>query len=302
MAIPDFQSIMLPLLQYTRDGEERSLRATIKALADSFDLSEEERRELLPSGAQPIFDNRVSWARTYLKKAGLLTATRHGYAKITPLGEEVLAQQPEAIDTAFLRQFDDFVAFQTPSQATKDAAPKDDGEKPRTPEEAIEEEFRQLRQDLADELLGAIKAQPPDYFERLVIDLLVAMGYGGSRRDAGRAVGGTGDGGIDGIINQDRLGLDVIYVQAKRWQGTVGSPELLKFAGALAGKKAKRGVFLTTSTFSQQAIQYAQSLEAKIILIDGDTLAQLMIDHGIGVTTTASYEVKRIDADYFATE
>ncbi|MGC9361187.1 MAG: restriction endonuclease [Anaerolineae bacterium] len=298
MAIPDFQSIMLPLLQYAGDGEERSLRATIKALADGFELSEEERRELLPSGAQPVFDNRVSWARTYLKKAGLLTATRHGYAKITPRGKEVLAQEPDSIDTAYLMKFDEFVAFRTRSQAKKDTGGKDK----RTPEEVIEEEFRQLRQNLADELLEAIKAQPPDYFERLVIDLLVAMGYGGSRRDAGQAVGRSGDGGIDGIINQDRLGLDVIYVQAKRWQGTVGSPELLKFAGALAGKKAKRGVFLTTSTFSQQAIQYAQSLEAKIILIDGDTLAQLMIDHGIGVTTTASYEVKRIDADYFAAE
>ena len=221
MAIPDFQSIMLPLLQYARDGQERSLRATIDALAHVFQLSEEERRELLPSGAQPIFDNRVGWARTYLKKAGLLTATRRGYAKITPRGEEVLAQQPEAIDTAFLKQFDDFVAFQTRSQATKDAEPEDDGGKPRTPEEAIEEEFRQLRQDLADELLEAIKAQPPDYFERLVIDLLLAMGYGGSRRDAGQAVGKSGDGGIDGIFKQDRLGLDVIYVQAKRWQEAV---------------------------------------------------------------------------------
>jgi restriction system protein len=302
MSIPDYQSIMLPLLRYSGDGQEHSLRGTIAALAKEFDLTADELAEQLPSGLQAVFDNRVGWARTYLKKAGLLTAPRRGYAQITPRGLEVLAQEPEQIDVSFLMQFDEFADFRTRSEVKSDEKDVKETKEPRTPEEAIEAEYHRLREGLASELLDAIKQQPPDFFERLVIDLLVSMGYGGTRRDAGQAVGRSGDGGIDGTIKEDRLGLDVIYVQAKRWEGPVGSPDVQKFAGALAGQKAKKGVFLTTSTFSQAAREYAKLIDTKIVLIDGENLTQLMIDHGIGVTTTATYEIKRIDTDYFSEE
>ena len=302
MSIPDYQSIMLPLLRYSGDGQEHSLRGTIAALAKEFDLTADELAEQLPSGLQAVFDNRVGWARTYLKKAGLLTAPRRGYAQITPRGLEVLAQEPEQIDVSFLMQFDEFADFRTRSEVKSDEKDVKETKEPRTPEEAIEAEYHRLREGLASELLDAIKQQPPDFFERLVIDLLVSMGYGGTRRDAGQAVGRSGDGGIDGTIKEDRLGLDVIYVQAKRWEGPVGSPDVQKFAGALAGQKAKKGVFLTTSTFSQAAREYAKLIDTKIVLIDGENLTQLMIDHGIGVTTTAAYEIKRIDTDYFSEE
>ena len=302
MSIPDYQSIMLPLLRYSGDGQEHSLRGTIAALAKEFDLTPDELAEQLPSGFQAVFDNRVGWARTYLKKAGLLKAPRRGYAQITPRGLEVLAQEPEQIDVSFLMQFDEFADFRTRSEVKTDGKDVKETKEPRTPEEAIEAEYHRLREGLASELLDAIKQQPPHFFERLVIDLLVSMGYGGTRRDAGQAVGRSGDGGIDGTIKEDRLGLDVIYVQAKRWEGPVGSPDVQKFAGALAGQKAKKGVFLTTSTFSQAAREYAKLIDTKIVLIDGENLTQLMIDHGIGVTTTATYEIKRIDTDYFSEE
>ena len=302
MSIPDYQSIMLPLLRYSGDGQEHSLRGTIAALAKEFDLTADELAEQLPSGLQAVFDNRVGWARTYLKKAGLLRAPRRGYAQITPRGLEVLAQEPDQIDVSFLMQFDEFADFRTRSEVKSDEKDVKETKEPRTPEEAIEAEYHRLREGLASELLDAIKQQPPGFFERLVIDLLVSMGYGGTRRDAGQAVGRSGDGGIDGTIKEDRLGLDVIYVQAKRWEGPVGSPDVQKFAGALAGQKAKKGVFLTTSTFSQAAREYAKLIDTKIVLIDGENLTQLMIDHGIGVTTTATYEIKRIDTDYFSEE
>jgi restriction system protein len=302
MTIPDYQSIMLPLLKFAGDGTEHSLRETIEALADEFDLSDEERKELLPSGQQATFDNRVGWARTYLKKAGLLESTRRGYYQITGRGVGVLKQNPPEITASFLRQFPEFVEFQRPQKTRVDRTAEEDISDTQTPEEEIEAAYQRVRQGLAAELLQTVKGCSPAFFERLVIDLLVKMGYGGTRRDAGEAIGRSGDGGIDGIIKEDRLGLDIVYIQAKRWDGNVGRPEIQKFAGALQGQRARKGIFITTSDFTQSARGYVSRIDSKIVLIDGDTLAQLMIDYNIGVAGVASYELKRVDSDYFTEE
>ena len=302
MAMPDFQSIMLPLLKLTADKQEHSLRQTIETLADELGLSDQERRELLPSGRQARFDNRVGWARFYMKKAGLLQSTRRGYFQITQRGLEVLDQNPPEINTAFLRQFPEFVEAQTPRKGKATTSTEQEPAETQTPEEEIEAAYQTLTETLASELLQTIKSQSPAFFERIVIDLLVKMGYGGTRKDAGQAVGRSGDGGIDGIIKEDRLGLDTVYIQAKRWDNTVSRPEIQKFAGALQGQRARKGIFITTSDFSRAARDYVSRIDSKIVLIDGDSLAELMIDHNIGVARVASYELKRVDSDYFAEE
>jgi len=293
---------MLPLLVYASDGLEHSLRDAIEALAVQFHLTADERREVLPSGRQATFDNRVGWSRTYLKKAGLLTSPKRSYFQITQQGREVLAQKPIHINVAFLRQFPEFIEFQLGQNKNADVIIPEVTELV-TPEESIEGAYQRARATLAVELLQTIKDCSPDFFERLVVDLLVRMGYGGTRKDAGKAIGKSGDGGIDGIINEDRLGLDVVYIQAKRWDSTsVGRPEIQKFAGALQGQRARKGIFLTTSTFSRDAYDFAARIDSKIVLMDGETIAQLMIDYGVGVNTVASYELKRIDSDYFSGE
>lgn len=302
MAIPNYQSIMLPLLKFASDKTEHSLREAIEALTDEFSLTDEESRELLPSGRQAIFDNRVGWARTYMVKAGLLKSTRRGYFQITERGLDVLRQNLPEIKIAFLKQFPEFVEFQTSRRDKIGETTEEDSSETETPEEEIEAAHQRVRRELATELLQVIKSQSPSFFERVVIDLLVKMGYGGTRRDAGQAIGKSGDGGIDGIIKEDRLGLDIVYIQAKRWDGTVGRPEVQKFAGALQGQRARKGIFVTTSAFTQTAKDYVSRIDSKIVLIDGDTLAELMIDHNIGVTTVAAYELKRIDSDYFTEE
>jgi len=297
MAIPDYQSIMLPLLKFLKDKKEHSLREAIDTLADQFHLKAEERRELLPSGTQAIFNNRVGWARTYMKKAGLLKSTRRGYMCITDRGLNVLEQNPQKIDVTFLLQFEEFREFKTfrrekPIEQVEE-------EQAETPEEVLESAYQNLRSDLANDLLKQIMASPSSLFENIVIDLLVKMGYGGSRKDAGEAIGKTGDEGIDGIIKEDPLGLDIIYIQAKQWDNTVGRPEIQKFAGALQGKHARKGIFISTSNFSREARDFASSIDTKIILIDGGQLTQLMIDHNIGVSPSVTYETKKIDLDYF---
>jgi len=302
MPIPDFQSIMLPLLKFASDGQEHSLHKTIEALADRFGLTNEERSELLPSGRQALFDNRVGWARTHIVKAKLLESTRRGYYRITPRGQEVLQANPPKINMAFLRQFPEYVEFLRPTKDKGDEANDQEGIETQTPEEVIETAYQKLRQELATELLEIIKDHSPVFFERLVVDLLVKMGYGGTRKDAGQAIGRSGDEGIDGIIKEDRLGLDIVYIQAKRWDSVVGRPEIQKFVGALHGQRAKKGVFITTSTFSQAALDYVSLIDSKIVLIDGDMLAQLIIDYNIGVASVAAYELKRIDSDYFTEE
>lgn len=304
MAIPDYQAIMLPLLRFAQDNKEHSLREAIDVLADKFGLTDDERQELLPSGQQATFDNRVGWARTYMKKAGLLKSTRRGYFQITERGLDLLKSNPESISNKDLRKYPEFIEFQTPkTNPVIVATPElDIIENEATPEEIIENAYQQVRQDLASDLLITIKDCSPSFFERLVVDLLVKMGYGGTRRDAGQAIGKSHDGGIDGIIKEDRLGLDIVYIQAKRWEGNVGGPEIQKFAGALAGQHANKGIFITTSEFTKSSIDFVAKINSKIVLIDGYTLAQLMIDYNIGVTPFATYEIKRVDSDYFTEE
>ena len=291
---------MLPLLQHTADGGEHSLRTSIDALIDYFKLTGSERTQRLPSGQQTIFDNRVGWARTYLVKAGCLERTRRGYCQITTRGKDVLAENREHIDTKFLERFQEFIEFRGISRSREvDEKPQIEPPAERTPEEALEEAHQQIRDNLAQELLSRVLDCSASFFEGLVVDLLVKMGYGGSRKDAGEAIGHSGDEGIDGIIREDRLGLDIIYIQAKRWQNSVGRPEVQRFVGALQGQRASRGVLITTSSFSSDARQYVASIESKVVLVDGSTLAQFMIDFDIGVSTTSSYQVKRVDSDYF---
>lgn len=300
MAIPDYQTCMLPLLQFLSDAKEHSLHDIEDALALSFSLSDQERSELLPSGRQSIFRNRVAWARTYLKKAGLLDSPKRALFVITKRGIQVLANKPSGIDSKYLEQWPEFIAFRYAAK-TNDKSTQSDNSlaDSTTPEEAIELAYQGLREQLAQELLARILSCSPTFFEQLVVELLVKMGYGGSRRDAGERIGQTGDGGIDGIIKEDRLGLDTIFIQAKRWQGSVGRPEIQKFVGALQGQRARKGVFITTSYYTTEAIDYASRIDTKVVLIDGAQLANLMIDFEVGVAPSASYIVKRIDSDYF---
>lgn len=302
MAIPDFQTIMLPLLKYVSDSEEHSKREAVDALAEEFGLTEDEKSELLPSGRQQIFDNRLAWARTYLLKAGLLESTRRGFFRITDKGQEVLRKNPEKINIVYLDQFPGFTEFRTSGRAQSTVTEQSDTDTDTTPEEMLEAAYLNMRQRLALELLQSIKGCSPAFFERLVIDLLVTMGYGGTRKDAGEAIGRSGDGGIDGIIKEDRLGLDCIYVQAKRWENTVGRPDIQKFAGALQGQRARKGIFITTSNFSSEAHDYVSRIDNKIILVDGTVLVNLMIDHSVGVSRIANYEIKKVDLDYFVEE
>ncbi|MCA9413708.1 MAG: restriction endonuclease [Candidatus Omnitrophica bacterium] len=300
MAIPDFQSIMLPLLKFTGDRKEHSIRGAIDSLADQFNLTKEERQVLLPSGQQATFDNRVHWARSYLKQAHLVENTRRSYFRITDRGERILQTGVDRIDIKFLEQFEEFQEFRNRKKkpTETDTRPEIVSED-QTPEESLENAYQTLREDLIKEVLAQLKTSSPSMFEKIVVDLLLAMGYGGSRKDAGQAIGRSGDEGIDGIIKEDRLGLDIIYIQAKKWDGTVGRPEIQKFAGALQGKRARKGVFIATSNFSKEAVEFANQIENKIILIDGEQVAQYMIDHNLGVTPVTRYEIKRLDSDYF---
>jgi len=303
MTIPDYESVMLPLLQFAGDEQEHSLRDAYEKLADHFDLSQDERKELLPSGQQEVFHNRVGWARTYLKKAGLLESTRRGYLRITERGINVLGEHLDRIDSRYLEQYEEFRLFKAikrKKETERKPSPSESVET--TPEEALENAYEGLRDNLVSELLEQLKSSSSSLFEKIVVELLVKMGYGGTRKDAGKAIGGSGDEGIDGIIKEDRLGLDIIYIQAKKWENTVGRPEIQKFAGALQGQRARKGIFITTSSFSREAYEYASRIDSKIVLIDGDILSQLMIDNNLGVSPTAIYEIKRIDSDYFTEE
>jgi restriction system protein len=302
MTMPGFQDMMLPVLEFTADGLEHKLRELIEETADRFDLGEAERSQLLPSGQQTVVQNRVAWARTYLVKAGLLDSTRRGYVRITDKGRQLLANAPGHIDVAYLRAnypaIKEFISGSGSSNdVIKPPSPPDDD---RTPEERLEQSYLHLRNELVEELLTQVKDLAPVAFERLVVELLVKMGYGGSLKDAGRAVGQSGDGGIDGIIKEDRLGLDTIYLQAKRYtEQAIGRPAIQGFVGALQGVRARKGIFITTSRFAAPAIEYAKSIDTKVVLIDGQQLAEYMIDFDLGVTRVSTFQVKRIDADYF---
>jgi len=301
--IPDFQTLMLPLLQILSDGNEHVLRDTINQLTDQFHLTEEEKTELLPSGNQPVIDNRVGWARTYLKKAGLLENPRRGILKISDAGRKLLETKPQRIDVKYLKTLPGFKEWQTSFSSkddeTETAVEKAEIESGKTPEELLEYSFLSIKAQLASELLEKVKSCPPAFFEFLVVDLLIKMGYGGSRKEAGQVRGRSGDGGIDGLIKEDKLGLDTIYIQAKRWENQVTIHQVRDFAGSLLGQKAKKGIFITTSSYPASAKEFVTSIEPKISLIDGKELAELMIEYNVGVATKKSYDVKRLDTDYF---
>ncbi len=314
MPIPDYQTLMLPFLRIAGDGQEHRFRDAVESLAQEFTLTDDERNVMLPSGTAPLFDNRVGWARTYLKQAALIESRKRGVFNISTRGKELLAKNLQRIDNVTLEQYQEYLDFKLRRGEPRDTLKSEslDVKAPvvriadtltdSTPEEQFSQAYQRLRSNLEAELLEQVKASTPAFFERLVIDLLVSMGYGGSRQDAGRAVGKSGDGGIDGIIKEDKLGLDVIYIQAKRWEGTVGRPEIQKFAGALQGQRANKGVFITTSNFSREAEEYANIITSKIILINGEQLATLMVDHNVGVSPISAFEIKRIDSDYFEGE
>jgi restriction system protein len=309
--IPDFQSIMLPLLKQISDGKEYRLDTIVDLVAKEFKITDEERKKLLPSGQTFIFGSRVGWARTYMKKAGLIDTPKRGCMIITDRGLSVLKQNPPAINIAYLRQFQAFIEWQSMKKDNNQNNDDEFATQPleqtiaqtiaQTPEELLEISYQAIRKDLAQDILDKIFALSPLFFERLVVELLVKMGYGGTIQDAGMAIGKSGDEGIDGTIKEDKLGLDVIYIQAKRWQSgsVVGRPEIQKFVGALAGQGAKKGIFITTSSFTKDAISYVPRNDTKIVLIDGVQLSQLMIDHNVGVAIQHLYEIKRIDNDYF---
>jgi len=303
MAIPDFQSVMSPLLRFAGDGADHTLRDAIATVGEEFKLTDEEKAALLPSGRMPVFRNRIYWANTYLQRAGLFISEKRGVFRITPAGLDVL-KSGVTVNVKYLKTIPSFAVFHKGTRIVPDVAEKTDllPESVRTADEIIEEAHQSLRDVLSQDLLDRIRAATPTFFEFLVVELLVKMGYGGSRKDAGERVGQSGDGGIDGIIKEDRLGLDIIYIQAKRWQDSVGRPEIQKFVGALQGHHARKGVFITTSTFTKDAVEYAGKVDSKVVLIDGHRLADLMIDFDLGVSTTATYSVKRVDSDYFDEE
>lgn len=305
MPIPDFQSFMLPVLLIASDGREHSLEEARDILAHQFQLTADERNELLPSGRQRRFDNRVAWAKSFLDKARLIESPRRAHFRITDRGRSLLAEKPKRVDIPLLERYEEFREFRTVQpKPPNPAAPEQHQNEIQTttPEEMLEQAYQTMRADLASEVLGRVKSASAQFFENLVVELLLKMGYGGDRAEAGKAIGGVGDEGIDGIISEDRLGLDTIYIQAKRWEGTVGRPEIQKFVGALHGKRARKGVFITTGTFSPDARDYVSRIDPRVVLIDGRELANYMLDLDLGVTPKATYQVKRIDSDYFTDE
>jgi restriction system protein len=306
VAIPDFQSMMQPVLAMLADEQEHTAGEIRERLAGGFSLTQEELEVMLPSGRAKAFANRVGWAITYLYQTKLLGRPRRAVYRITQRGQEVLAQNPSRIDLRVLSQFEELHEFRAkgtggqPERPTESLAEPDGSEA--TPEEQIDGAYRLLRNALAAEVLERVKEQSPRFFEQLVLDVLRAMGYGGTHEDAIERLGQSGDESVDGVIREDELGLDLIYVQAKRWQNPVGRPEIQRFFGALHGKRASKGVFITTSSFTADAAAYAESVTPRVILVDGKRLARLMIDHNVGVTSYRKYEIKLIDSDYFAGE
>lgn len=308
MPVPDYQTLMRPVLALSEDGEDWNAASIREAIISQFQLSPEDVEERLPSGRDTTLRNRVGWALTYLYRAGLLARPRRSVYRITDRGREVLRDHPERVDNSVLDLFEEFREFRSRdappprprSEATAQAVlpVADDA----TPEERAASAYRELRAALASDVLERISEQSAEFFEQVVLDVLQAMGYGGSREDAAERLGKSGDEGVDGVIREDKLGLDLIYVQAKKWANTVGRPDIQRFVGALHGQRATKGVFITTSTFSREASEYADSVSPRVILVDGPELAQLMIDHGVGVSVATRYEIKRIDLDYFGVE
>lgn len=304
MPIPDYQSLMLPVLLAASKGEVR-IGDVVNRLANELALTAEERAQLLPSGRQTLFANRVHWAKTYLNKGGLVEITRRGHFKITNRGKTILQSNPSRIDNTFLIQFEEFNSFVKGSQRereeTQPSATISIDSQTRTPDELMREAHREIDASLAQDLLDRIRNAPPDFFERLIVNLLLSMGFGGSVSDAGRALGRSGDDGVDGVIDQDALGLDRVYIQAKRYgsRNNVGSGAIRDFFGSLDRHKASKGLFVTTSGFSPSAVETAQYLSKRIVLIDGEQLAKLMIRHNVGCRVEETLEIKKVDEDYF---
>ena len=299
MPVPDFQTIMLPLLQIVNDGEAQKTGEVVKRVGEHFNVTPDEMKELIPSGRAKLISNRVGWATTYLRKAGLLRSDKRGYIQVTDTGQIVVKENPKQINIKYLEKFPAFLEFRKKQKKDKPKSSNNSKPEADTPEQIIGEQIITINKSIEDDLLEQIFANTPEFFEQLVVDLVVKMGYGGSQADAGKAVGQTGDGGIDGTIKEDPLGLDIIYLQAKRWSNTVPIKEIRDFAGALLEKKARKGIFITTSYFPQSAKDYVNRIEQKIVLIDGTMLTSLMIEHEIGVFTKDVYRVKEVDSDYF---
>lgn len=305
MPIPGYQDFMLPLVQLAADGREHKISDAMEALARQIGISAQEQELMLPSGMQTRYYNRITWAVTYLTKSLLLEKSGRGRFKIAARGLDVLKQNPPRVDNAFLEQFPEYQAFKTKKNKAKSAiatageVEPDNVNNDITPDEQLDAAYKELRETLADELLGRVRAGTPKFFEHLVVDLLVAMGYGGSRADAAQVVGKSGDGGIDGVIKEDRLGLDMVYVQAKRHAADTGPGAIREFVGSLGEHKASKGVFITCGGFTAAAHEAAAKAHTRIVLIDGDQLAEFMMDHGVGVADHKTYTVKKLDSDYF---
>jgi restriction system protein len=308
MTIPNYETLMLPVLRLAGDGNEHRIGDAVEQLAREFNLTDEERQHLLPSGRQATIANRAHWAKTFLVQAGLLEPTRRAHFRITDRGRELLAQAPSRIDTTYLLRFPEFVAFRSRSRESTAPVPTEPtatvNTGTQTPDELLRATIKQIELTLQKELLDRILAGTPAFFEGVIVNLLVAMGYGGSREEAGQIVGRSGDGGIDGVIDQDALGLDRVYAQAKRYaiDNAVSEPEIRGFSGSLGAAKANKGVFVTTSYFTQPAHAFAERHPFRIVLIDGEQLAGLMIRHNVGVRIDETLYLKKIDEDFFEDE
>ncbi len=303
MPIPDYQTLMRPVLVTLDTHGDMSLRNLVDLLSDQYQLTDEERRRMTPSKRSPLMYNRVAWATTYLRKAGLIESPQRGISHLTASGRQALADNPEKIDASYLKQFEAFEEFRAIDNRSTEAAETQTVEVSEAldPTERLEQAHQELQASLADDLIAQVKRQTPEFFEKLVVELMLAMGYGGWSEKAGQATQYTNDGGVDGIINEDPLGLDTIYLQAKRYtDNSVGRPDVQSFVGALEMKRARKGVFITTSRFSRDAIDYVNMIEKRVVLIDGVQLAELMIRYDLGVTVKDTYQVKSLDTDYFA--
>lgn len=307
MTIPDYQTLMLPVLKLAAEGEKR-VADVVDHIADEFRLTVEERDEMLPSGRQRVLHNRIHWAKFYMSKAGLIASPGRGRFMATADGHALLATKPVRVDVDLLLQRPTFREFykangsgQKQTRDVRDVHVETDAI---TPEEQIEAAYQAVQSALRAELLDRISQNSPEFFERLIVDLLVAMGYGGSHKNAAKQLGRSGDGGVDGVVNEDRLGLDRVYVQAKRYapSNSVGRPDVQAFVGSLVGLGATKGVFVTTSTFSPQASDFVKHLSQRVILIDGQRLTDLMIEHDVGVRTSRAIAFKRLDEDFFSEE
>lgn len=306
MTIPSYQEVMLPLLKLINEGRT-TVKECIPIIADQFELSEMERQELIPSGTQTVIANRIHWARTYLGKAGALESIKRGHHKITDLGKEILARKPIEISNETLKQFGNLDAWIAESYQTPIGEAQDNGNalnEPTslTPEQQIEETFKLYQRTLKDEVLEALYQVTPSRFEHLIVTLLNAMGFGSGKLSRSEVTSLSRDGGIDGIINEDALGLDAVYIQAKRYgpDNKVSRPDIQRFVGSLTGESATKGVFVTTSDFSREAREYIHRVQQRVVLINGDELAKLLIQHNVGVTTISNFALKSIDESFFS--